>query len=457
MSDLSLSQGLANFVHGLRFVDLPEPVCEKLRLCLLHQLGMALAGHDLPSAGIAAELILAEGGAAQATVLHGGWRSSASNAAFANAVLFHGRVQDDTHHTAHLGTVLIAAGLALAEARRSSGEELMTALAAGYEVAGALSREFTARTTPRGFRATALYGVLGAAASSARLLGLDRERTAHALGIAATLAGGTIEPFAAGSEEFVLHNGQAARNGILAASLAARGLGAATSALDGPAGFLQAFAGDVDGTEAVLAGLGREFELLNVNFKAFPVCAGNQTPLLNARRLAARIDEATRIVAVDVDMHPYEARHPGIAHYGPFRNRVQTLMSTPFCVALGLLGRPVAMTALQTYSDPALLRLVACTRVHAAEDLAMLQSRIRVRLADGRELVEQFFPAADQFRFSWDAEIALLHGMRAEMPLDAAALDALIDEVARLDSLTNLTGLVRRASICRLRQCCAEQ
>ncbi|MCY1278249.1 hypothetical protein D9M70_269700 [compost metagenome] len=87
----------------------------------------------------------------------------------------------------------------------------------------------------------------------------------------------------------------------------------------------------------------------------------------------------------------------------------------------------------------------------------MLQSRIRVRLADGRELVEQFFPAADQFRFSWDAEIALLHGMRAEMPLDAAALDALIDEVARLDSLTNLTGLVRRASICRLRQCCAEQ
>lgn len=446
MSDPSFSQGLSGFVHGLRFADLPELVREKLRLCLLHQLGMALAGHDLPSAGIAAELILAEGGAAQATVLHGGWRSSVSNAAFANAVLFHGRVQDDTHHTAHLGTVLIAAGLALAEMCRSSGDELMTALAAGYEVAGALSREFTARTTPRGFRATALYGVLGAAATSARLLGLGHKRTAHALGIAATLAGGTIEPFAAGSEAFVLHSGQAARNGILA-----RGLGAATSALDGPAGFLQAFAGDVEGAEAVLAGLGRQFELLNVNFKAFPVCAGNQTPLLNARGLGVRIGDPARIVAVDIDMHPYEAQHPGIAHYGPFRNRVQTLMSTPLCVALGLLGRPVKMTALQTFSDPALLRLVACTRVHAAEDLAMLQSRIRVRLYDGLELVEQFFPAADHFRFSWEAEVVLLHGMCAEMPLDADALDALIDEVARLATLTDLTDLVRRASICRLR------
>ncbi|MBM7059306.1 MmgE/PrpD family protein [Pseudomonas sp. UL073] len=457
MSGETLSQALAAFVHELRFADLPAAVRDKARLCVLHQLGMALAGHELPGASIAAELILADGGAAQATVLHGGWRSSAMNAAFANAVLFHGRVQDDTHHTAHLGTVLIAAGLALAEARRSSGEAFMTALVAGYEVAGALSREFTALTTPRGFRATALYGVLGAAAVSARLLGLDRERTAHALGIAATLAGGTIEPFAAGSEEFVLHNGQAARNGILAASLAARGLGAAVSALDGQAGFLRAFAGSTEGGERMLAGLGTCFEILNVNFKALPVCAGNQTPLLNARQLAAQLGATADIVAIDIDMHPFEARHPGIAYCGPFRNRVQTLMSTPFSVALGLLGRAVDMPALHAFDDPAVLRLVACARVHEAPDLAMLQSRIRVRLADGRELAASFYPQADQLRFSWAKEVTLLHGMRAEMPLDAAALDELIAEVGQLEQLTDLSSLVRRTSICRLRQCCHEQ
>lgn len=202
----SLSQGLATYACGLEYEDLPAVVIDKLRCCVLYQLGIGLAGHALDSPRQVARLMLAEGAAEQATILLGGQRSSPMNAAFANAALFHARVQDDTHHTSHLGTALIAAGFALAESRHRSGKELLVALAAGYEVAAALGREYTVLTTPRGFRASGLYAGLGAAVVAARLLRLDPEQTASAIGIAATLAGGTIQPFASGSEEFLLHN-----------------------------------------------------------------------------------------------------------------------------------------------------------------------------------------------------------------------------------------------------------
>lgn len=438
----SLSEALALFARQLTFADLPEAVVSTVRLCLLHQLGMGLAAHSLPCARWVAELVEAEGSSGPATLLLGAQSSSVMNAAFANAALFHARVQDDTHHTAHLGTMLIATGLAVAQAHGCSGKDLLVALAAGYEVAGALSREYTALTTPRGFRASGVYGALGASVVAARLSGLDAQQTAHALGIAATLAGGTIEPFAAGSEEFILHNAQAARNGVLAASLAQRGMCAARTALEGPAGFLQAFAGEVGTVSRVLAGLGQTFEILNVTFKDQPVCAGNQTPLRNAWLLAEQIDAPEQVVSIEIEMNPYEARHPGIAYYGPFSSRVQTLMSTPFCVALGLSGRPVDMAALHDFTEPSLLRLVGCSRVLEADDLAMLDSRIRVGLADGRQLQSTLHAARHRVGFDWASEVQLLHRMREQMPLSAQRLEALVQAVSELEQLTDLEDLV---------------
>ncbi|AYC33002.1 MmgE/PrpD family protein 4 [Pseudomonas cavernae] len=438
----SLSRQLADYACALRYEQLPAEVLEKARACVLYQLGIGMAGHRLQTPWQVMRLMRAEGAVEESTLLLGGGKTSAMNAAFANAALFHARVQDDTHHTSHLGTVLISAGLTLAEAHGRTGRELVEALVAGYEVAAALGREYTARTTPRGFRASGIFGVLGAAVVASRLLQLNSVQTASAIGIAATLAGGSIQPFASGSEEFLLHNAQAARNGILAARMAAAGLCAAGAALDGPAGFLKAFAGEVGDTQAVLDGLGTRHEILNVNFKALPVCAGNQAPLANAQALGREIGDAWLIAAIRIEMHPYEAGHPGIACYGPFRSRVETLMSTPFCVALGLLGWPVDMAALQRFDDPQVLALVQRSQVVACEELPMLHSRITVELTDGRLHTRRMHLAPEDLRWSFARVAESLAGMQAELPFDPQTLAELAARVAQLESETEWRDLL---------------
>ena len=441
-----LSRQLADWACALEYAHLPEPVVGRLRSCVLYQLGIGLAGHQLQSPRQMHRLVLAEAAAGHATLLLGG-HSSALNAAFANAALFHARVQDDTHHTSHLGTALIAAGLAVAETTHANGQQLMTALAAGYEVAAALGREYTSLTTPRGFRASGLFGGLGAAVVVARLLQLDAAQTASALGIAATLAGGTIQPFASGTEEFVLHNAQAARNGVLAAMMAKQGMCAAEAALDGATGFLQAFAGKVGDNQRVIAGLGRDFELLRVNFKALPVCAGNQAPVFNARLLRSQIEDVQQIAQISIEMNPYEAGHPGIAYYGPFRSRIQTLMSTPFCVALGLLGREPDMAALHAWEDASIMRLVQRSQVLASADLPMLHSRIRVTLADGRELSNSYHLSEADLRWSWPRTVEFVESLVEQMPVSRVWLQQRIARIADLEGETDWRSLLQRAQV----------
>lgn len=445
-----LSRKLADYACALDYEQLPAEVTEKARACVLYQLGIGMAGHRLQTPWQVMRLIRAEGAGAESTLLLGGGQTSAMNAAFANAVLFHARVQDDTHHTSHLGTVLIATGLALAEAHGRTGRELVEALVAGYEVAAALGREYTGRTTPRGFRASGIFGGLGAAVVASRLLQLNSAQTASAIGIAATLAGGNIQPFASGSEEFLLHNAQAARNGILAAGMAAAGLCAAAAALEGPAGFLKAFAGEVGDTLAVMEGLGQSYELLNVNFKASPVCAGNQAPLVNAQALGREIGDARQIAAIRIEMHPYEAGHPGISGCGPFQSRVETLMSAPFCVALGLLGRPVDVLALQRYEDPQVLALVSRSQVLACAELPMLHSRITVELTDGRRLTRSLHLAAEDLRWSFARVAQSLTELQAELPFAPQVLAELTARVAQLDAQTEWRDLLEL--ICQRRE-----
>ncbi len=208
----TVSETLASFVHRLRFEEIPVEVVQKAKTCLIHGIGVGLAGYDTDFPRIAAEIAGVNGrGAHEATLLYNGSKCTVMEAAFANAVMLHSRVQEDTHNTAHLGTIVIPVVLALGESRGASGKEILTALIAGYEVGGALSRHYTSQSTPRGFRASSVYGILGASAAAAKLLHLTEEQTAHALGFAASFAFGTLEAFAAGTMEWRFENGVAAK------------------------------------------------------------------------------------------------------------------------------------------------------------------------------------------------------------------------------------------------------
>ena len=146
-----------------------------------------MAGSVSPQGRIIIKHVKENGGIPESSVLGAGFRTSAPNAAFANGTLTHALDYDDTwlplgHPTCTIFPVILALG----EKLKHSGKALLEAFILGMEVHGKVG--FGYSTHP--FHSTPIYGSLGAAAASAKILGLDGEQTRMALGIAASGAGG---------------------------------------------------------------------------------------------------------------------------------------------------------------------------------------------------------------------------------------------------------------------------
>ncbi|MBI4581161.1 MAG: MmgE/PrpD family protein, partial [Planctomycetes bacterium] len=424
----------------------PAEVVDKARACLLHGIVVGLAGVKADFPAIAWKCTPETGSPGGARLLIDGRLTGRAQAAFANGVLLHARVQEDTHGTSHIGTVAIPAALAVAESVGADGKRLLEGLVAGYEVAGALGREYTARTTPRAFRASAIYGPFAAAAAAARILGLDARATANALAFASAFAGGTTESFVAGSMEWHFENGVAAQNGVLAAEIAANGGEGAERALEGRVGFLQAVAGTTEGAERVAAGLGKVWELPNVTFKLCPTCAFNQSPVATMVRLArAHNLQPEDVKRIDIEMNEYEVNYPGMVYQGPFRSVGQTQMSTPFCLSLALVDRGVSLDGLLRFDDPRLLDLVRRVEMHADAGRLPMTVRLRVTTRDGRILEQAQDQRAEEF-FVWgfDRVREMARELAPETPFSLAKIEAIADLIAGLDARQPVSTLIDR-------------
>lgn len=442
----TLVQELGAFVADLRLEQVPDHVVDKAQACLLHGLVVGLAGvrAEFPRIAWACVPETVPGHGARLFV-DGRWTGRAS-AAFANGVLLHSRVQEDTHGTTHAGTTVIPAALATAESVGADGKRVLEAVIAGYEVTAALAREYTAKTTPRGFRASAIYGPFGAAAASAKVLGLDARACAHALAFVSAFAGGTTESFIAGSMEWHFENGVASQNGVLAAEIARSGGAGALSALEGQAGFLRAMAGTTEGLERVTTGLGRQWELMNVTFKLYPVCAFNQSPVTAMLQLLEHHDiQPDDIELIDVEMNEYEVNYPGMAYHGPYQSVGQTQMSTAFCLGLAAARRQVTYDGLLAFHDPRVLEGASKVRMHGNPARSPMTARIQVRTKDGRLLEHGLEQRAEEF-YAWGFDRAreLARRLAPETPFSAAQIEAIGEAVARLREARPVSELVDR-------------
>ena len=218
----TLARRFARFATGLRYQDLPPAVVDKAKACILHCLGVGLAGHGSAAVRAARAAVLAQEPASPdgASILVGGERATPYGAAFVNSSLMHAKLQEDAYHTgSHPDVMIVPAALAVAETRGTSGRDFISAVVAGYEVEAAITADFIPRSNQRGFRSSPIYGPFGAAMAAGRALGLSEDRATHAIGYAATFAAGTFEG-GDGTDIMVLQVSQAARSGLLAAYLA---------------------------------------------------------------------------------------------------------------------------------------------------------------------------------------------------------------------------------------------
>jgi 2-methylcitrate dehydratase PrpD len=431
---------LAAFTASLHAASLPPRIVEKARACVLYGAAVGIASCATPQARIAAAAASSPG---DATRFLDGARLAAGDAAFANGALFHARCQEDAHPTGHLGTVVLPAALAEAETQAASGTGLIAAIVAGYEVALRIGRDHAADLSASGFRTTSAYGVFAAAAAAARLRRLDANATRHALGLAASMAGGLRAFVAAGSDEFPYQAGLAARNGLLAVALAAAGAEAPRDVLSGAAGFYGAFGGMAGRDyEARLAnGLGIAFEMEQVACKPYPTCQfhrGVVHALLHLRTEAIGA-EAARI---EVRMHPGEADFWGVRHTGPFTRFPQTFMSAPFCAAVAWTRGAVSLADMHDFNAPATLALLQRVEVIADAARERYCPAVVVTLADGRRLAAEEEDGANSFTLDWGAATRFTATLCTEAGVSAALQSRLVGAAESLMQAATINPLI---------------
>ena len=295
---------LARYGVASRFDALPAPVVHEARRALVNWAGCAIGASAHPTVEIAWRALRPFAGAAQATLLGRGERTDILHAALVNGISSHVLDFDDTHPDTlvHPSGPVASAVLALAELRCASGAELVNAFVTGVEVECRIARAVLPAHYDTGWHITATAGVFGAAAASARLLGLDEERTIWALGLAATQAAGLREMF--GSMAKSLHPGRAAQNGLAAALLAEAGFTSAESAIEGKSGFAHVLSTTVDIARCVDR-LGERYDLLGNTYKPF-ACGLVIHPAIDAcMRLRNEIGvRAADVARIDLTVHP---------------------------------------------------------------------------------------------------------------------------------------------------------
>lgn len=329
----TFTQQAGQWVAGLDGDSLSHARCERLQAMLLYNLVVALVGH-MPQDPMQQALRQLYSTPGPVPLIGSGETLSLDDATASHVVLAIAAGFTDTHPACmgHIGSVMVPPLLALAQQTQASRADVVGSLCAGFELPPRLGLGAANASTQRGFRGTTVFGVFGAAAACARILRLDAERCAHALGIAASFASGLTQCFEEGTAESQAQTIQAARAGLHAAQLAAAGMKAAPHALEGRQGFYRAYAGQVperldwDGSP-----------LDELVIKPFPGCAVNQLPVLLLQRLMTQHQiEPQRVASMVLSLNPDDAAYPGITSHGPFAGRMGAIMSAPFMLTVAL-------------------------------------------------------------------------------------------------------------------------
>lgn len=377
----TLATHLATFAAATRFEALPDAVVASVRDRVLDTVGIELASWARGLGDGALTVARERSGTPSATAA-GGEALSTGEAAFVNGVLAHSLDFDDTHlpSVLHPSASIVPACLAAAEAAGATDGETIAAIAVGIELTVRLGlggySEGVNHFFERGWHATSICGTLGAAASAARLGGLDATATRDAIGIAASMAAGLLEANRSGGTVKRLHCGLAARAGIEAAQLAAAGYTAPPSVLEGRFGFYRAYVDGAGEEERVTTDLGTRWELPGIHFKPYPcnhyTHAGIDAALEIRRRRA--IDPA-RITRVELGTAAPALRTIGEPRMEKVRPQsgYHAKFSGPFTVAAALLGGGGLGVWLDDFTDerardPQLLALAQ--RVETSVDAA---------------------------------------------------------------------------------------
>ncbi|MGZ8229800.1 MAG: MmgE/PrpD family protein [Burkholderiales bacterium] len=434
---------MAAFIAASRTASLPQPVSDAARRAFVNWMGCALGAVDDASVRQVKQVALQLSARAESSIVGHEETLDPVNAALVNGVAANALDYDDMHAPTliHPTGPVVAAALALGEARSCSGAVLVAAIVAGIEVECRIGLALFPAHYDAGWHITATLGTLGAAAAACVAIGLDEPRTRHALGIASTQAGGLRAMLTNACKS--LNIGKAAAAGVTSALLAEAGFESDPSALESKFGFFHAFGQPRDGA-AFTRDPDSRYLVLDASLKPYP-CGIVIHPTIDACVALATEHElrAERVRRVHITVQPRakelaDRQRPATAIEGRYSlQHAAALAFTRRSAGLADFdGAPVDDPQLTAWRD----------RMALATDPAMRPSeaRVVVELVDGRSVVHSVTqPSGSPERPLTDAQLQRKFMELATRAVEHGAAERLYTHCRNVDQLDDVNALRR--------------
>ncbi|MDR1574321.1 MAG: MmgE/PrpD family protein [Clostridiales Family XIII bacterium] len=387
---------LSGRLADIKFDGLPPATVLKAKLAILNFLGGSLSGADSELALSEKRIWKAQGCDGACVVIGHRGRMSPLAAAAVNAAMGQVFLQEDCHEKtlSHPGVAVIPVVLAMGQAKKASGKEILEAAVSGYEAQGRIGKFLIRPGFPKnGLRPASFLAPFGAAAGAARVLGLDADGMQRALSIAANTVAGVMEFVNAGTPDICIQNCFAAKNGMVAAYMAANGLTGAPTIFEGRFGLGYALLNEACAPDALVSDEG--YEIDDTFIKIHPGC-GHVLPTAQAAETLAqrqRIDPSD-VEKVTVGVSKGGGSFPGVDNQGPYSGTISAMMSHQFMVSAALVRGEVSIPVVKNFADPAINAFARKVFVVFDEEVERetqnhrVGARVTVTLKDGMRISE---------------------------------------------------------------------
>ena len=453
------SMGIANFVSKFELSSVPHEVKHRAKLLFLDSIGCGLYGASLEWTKKLIAAITKIDQNQHCSLLAGLERMGPLHAALVNGTQIQGFELDDVHRKGvlHVGAVTLPPLFSLAELNpKISGNDFLRAAIAGYEIGPRVGLCMGQEHIGQGWHSGATVGVFSAVAGASNLLELTPEETLHAIGIAGTQSSGLMAA-QFGAMVKRMHAGKSAHSGLLAALLAKEGFTGIVDVFEAPyGGFCSTFSRSQDrfDLKQLIAGLGKEYQLMNIALKFYSCVGSNHTTLdaikdIQKRRPFSRNDfKEIRVFGsqVTVDHVGWDYRPEGLT---------SAQLNLPFCVATLLIEGDVFVEQFTTdcVTDPERIELSRKIKVFHDPDITKRGAgyrhmvRVEVEFEDGDvESETREYPRGSEYDFASDEEIIRKFKTLAKSSLSAKSADKIVDMILNVEALDSMKMLLTEMS-----------
>ncbi len=437
---------LANFASTLNYDDIPTKVREQCKDVLLDTLACALAGHAGEETGQVSRFAATLATSSESSVIGGGSLSLAG-ATLLNGYLITAVTMCDIHRSTltHVTPEVVPPALLIGERDNLSGRDLLTALAAGFEVT---TRIGVATDYPafraRGYHGPGVFGAFGSAAATGRLIGLNPEAMARAFGLAGSQAGGTFAAWGTPTVKF--HQCRGALSGLMAALLAEQDFLATREFLTAKDGGLFNTFANGGHPEVITKNLGKTWETEQIALRLWPSASsiqGMNTALFDA--LEQRQFKLKDIKRAEIRLAPTVFNlHGKLAKY---KAKFDALISAHYTAAIIIQDHVLTLEQFtpERYDDPAIRKAAAeLIDIKPDESLKDVQSTVEFELTDGTKIAKRCdFPRGSAENPLTRAQIETKLRTYAKGRLSPQAIDRVIASVASLETLGSVRELMQ--------------